>query len=89
LIAGYPNVVRSPLSQEYSEDEISVRVEIYKVEGTEGWTLEVVDQEGGSTVWQDVFTTDSAAMAEFTEGVQALGLAQLIDPDEDDGSTVH
>ena len=42
-----------------------------------------------STVWQDVFTTDSAAMAEFTEGVQALGLAQLIDPDEEVGSTVH
>ena len=88
-MADYPNVVRSPLSQEYTEEEISVRVEIYKVEGTEGWTLEVVDQDGGSTVWQDVFTTDSAAMAEFTEGVQALGLAQLIDPDEDDGSTVH
>ncbi|KRE05828.1 hypothetical protein ASE63_05765 [Bosea sp. Root381] len=88
-MADYPNVVRSPLSQEYSEEEISVRVEIYKVEGTEGWTLEVMDQDGGSTVWQDVFTTDSAAMAEFTEGVQALGLAQLIDPDEDDGSTVH
>ncbi|MGO4285368.1 hypothetical protein [Bosea sp. TAB14] len=58
-------------------------------EGTEGWTLELVDAEGGSTVWQDSFATDAEAFAEFMDGVRQLGLAKLIDPDEDDIATVH
>ena len=66
-----------------------MRVEIYKIEGTDGWTLELVDEEGGSTVWQDAFATDADAFAEFADGVEQLGLDRLIDPDDDDLATVH
>lgn len=66
-----------------------MRVEIYKIEGTDGWTLELIDEEGGSTVWQDAFATDADAFAEFTDGVEQLGLDRLIDPDDDDLATVH
>ncbi|MGO4173729.1 hypothetical protein [Bosea sp. TAF32] len=85
----FPDIIRSPLSQRFTEDGVTVQVEIYRVDGTEGWTLELIDEEGGSTVWQDSFATDAEAFAEFTDGVEQLGLAKLIDPDEDDLATVH
>ncbi|CAM5769595.1 hypothetical protein ACXIUS_00940 [Bosea thiooxidans] len=85
----FPGIIRSPLSQSITHDGITVRVEIYRLDGTEGWTLELVDEEGGSTVWQDSFATDAEAFAEFMDGVRQLGLAKLIDPDDDDIATVH
>lgn len=85
----FPGIIRSPLSQIITHDGITVRVEIYRLDGTEGWTLELVDEEGGSTVWQDSFATDAEAFAEFMDGVRQLGLAKLIDPDDDDIATVH
>jgi hypothetical protein len=51
-----------------TRDGIAVRVEIYRIVGSgEGWSLEVVDQDGGSTVWSDLFATGRDANAEFTE----------------------
>ena len=85
----FPDIIRSPLSQIFTDDGVTVHVEIYRVDGTEGWTLELIDEDGGSTVWQDSFATDAEAFAEFTDGVEQLGLAKLIDPDDDDLATVH
>jgi len=85
----FPGIIRSPLSQSFTQDGVTVRVEIYKIEGTDGWTLELVDADGGSTVWQDSFATDADAFAEFSDGVEQLGLEKLIDPDDDDLATVH
>jgi hypothetical protein len=77
------------LSQAFTRDGVTVQVEIYKLDDGEGWWLELVDEEGSSTVWEELFATDAAALAEFTEGVDELGLAKLIEPDGDDISTVH
>ena len=85
----FPDIIRSPLSQSFTHDGLTVQVEIYKIGGTDGWTLELIDEEGGSTVWQDAFATDADAFAEFTDGVEQLGLDRLIDPDDDDLATVH
>jgi hypothetical protein len=84
-----PKIIHSPLSQAFTRDGVTVQVEIYKLDNGEGWWLELVDEEGGSTVWEELFATDAAALAEFTEGVDELGLAKLIEPDGDDISTVH
>lgn len=35
------------------------------------------------------FATDAAALTEFNEALEELGLAKLIEPDEDEESTVH
>ena len=57
----------SPLSGEVTRDGITLRVQIYRIRGSnEGWSLEVVDREGGSTVWQDLFPSDEDAYREFT-----------------------
>jgi hypothetical protein len=51
-------IENSPLCGAVSRDGFTVRVEIYRlVEGDKSWTLEVVDHEGGSTVWDDRFAT--------------------------------
>lgn len=83
------NITRSPLCQAFTSDGITVQVEIYKLESGGGWTLELIDEEGGSTVWEEQFATDTAAFAEFTEGLAAMGLAALIEPSDDDTATLH
>jgi hypothetical protein len=74
-----PELEFSPLCESVARDGVSVRVEIYRLAGRgDGWSLEVVDQEGGSTVWDDTFATDEDAYAEFyrtleLEGIRSFG----------------
>lgn len=82
-------VTRSPLSQPFFDGEITVEVEIYRIAGVDGWTLELIHENGDSTIWQDIFCSDTEALSEFYEGLALLGLAKLIDPGEDDFATVH
>ena len=84
-----PDIKRSPLSQSFTADGITVQVEIYQLDGAEGWTLELIDPEGGSVVWQDEFATDADAFADFSAGLDEIGLAKLVDPDENDLATIH
>jgi hypothetical protein len=73
-----PEVESSPLSGNVTRDEITIRVEIHRLaESNEGWSLEVIDQENGSTVWDETFATDQEAFAEFyrkleTEGIRSF-----------------
>jgi hypothetical protein len=39
-----------------------------------GWSLEVVDQEGGSTVWNETFSSDTEAYAEFHRTLEKEGI---------------
>jgi hypothetical protein len=78
MIEEAPEIEVSPLGGIVARDGMTVHVEIYRlVEGDESWTLEVTDHEGGSTVWEDRFTTDNEAHAEFyrvleTDGIQSF-----------------
>ena len=70
-----PQIESSPLCTSVTRDGITVRVEIYRIAGSgEGWSLEVVDQDGGSTVWNDLFATDRDAYAEFTQTLETEGV---------------
>ncbi|MBX9457102.1 MAG: hypothetical protein KL863_14345 [Rhizobium sp.] len=60
-----PKLLISPLSCQYSEDGITIDVQIYKLEDGDGWSLELVDEENNSTVWEELFTTDEDAWREF------------------------
>lgn len=88
-MSAFSERTRSPLSQSYSDGDITVHVEIYKIHGSEGWTLELVEEDGKTTTWDDTFATDHDALDEFRDGVELLGLTTLIDSDQDDFSTVH
>ena len=69
-----PEIEYSALCGKVSRDGTTVRVEIYRIaEGSEGWSLEVIDEEGASTVWDDLFATDEEAYAEFYRTLETGG----------------
>lgn len=70
-------------------DGITVSVEIYRLETSDGWSLELVDKDWNSTVWEDVFPSDKAAWDVFKLGVQEYGLERLLQPGDDGPSTIH
>jgi uncharacterized protein len=71
------SLIVSPLSQRIARDGTAVEVEIYG-DGKGAWLLEVVDEFGNSTVWDDSFTTDSAALAEALNVIDSEGIAAVI-----------
>lgn len=73
-----PNIVRSGLSQTIVSHGLKADVEIYRLEDGPDWALEVVDQDGASTVWDDLFPTDQKAFEAFQEALQEEGLAGLL-----------
>ena len=60
-----PVLVESDHSGPFEMNGHTVEVCIFKIEGSTEWTLEVVDQHGTSTVWDDVFATDEDAWLAF------------------------
>ncbi len=67
----------SPLSQKISESGKMVDVQIYRGGGS-GWLLEVVDEFGNSTVWDDQFTSDQEALDEAKSTIKDEGIDSLI-----------
>ncbi len=66
-------IIYSPLQRRVKRSGISVEVMIYRGEQDKGWILEVVDHLGGSTVWDDLFPTDQAALDEALATIEAEG----------------
>lgn len=73
-----PKILRSPLSGKFTRDGITVNVEIVRMEDEAEWTLEVVDADWASTVWEGTFPTDQAAHEQFLSDVEREGLATVI-----------
>ena len=67
----------SPLSQSMTRDGKTVQIEIYE-DGSGGWLLEVVDEYGNSTVWDDPFQTDKEALNEAIRSIEEDGIDSLI-----------
>lgn len=72
-----PKIINSKHSGKFTRDGITVEVCIYRLE-TSKWTLEVVDKEGTSIVWDGEFETDDDAHAEFLASVDAEGLDGIV-----------
>jgi hypothetical protein len=68
-----PKLINSDRSGIFSRDGITVELHIYRLEYSK-WTLEVVDEDGTSVVWEQEFDTDDAAYDEFMRSVDAEGL---------------
>jgi hypothetical protein len=78
-----PKIIDSPLSRIVEEDDVSVDVRIYRLEDTE-WSLEIVAQNGISTVWDDLFPSDEAALAEALKAIneEGVGIFSIAGPDK-------
>jgi hypothetical protein len=74
-----PNIVRSGLSGPITEQGITVDVRIYRLEEQPGWSLDVVDSTGTSTVWDELFETDELAFTEFRRTVVEEGIGVFVD----------
>jgi len=76
-------LVMSSHCGEISRDGMTVEVHIYRSSDQDKWTLKVVDQEGASTVWDDLFATDQAALDEVMRVIDKDGIASFLqDPSE-------
>ena len=70
-------LIYSPLTQTYSADGHSLSIEIYRNPDSP-WVLEVVDENGTSSVWDQEFDTDKAALeAAFLE-IEKEGIANFV-----------
>ena len=56
-------LVMSPLNQTIKSGDQDFQVEIYG-DGQGAWILEVVHEDGSSTVWDSTFATDTEALTE-------------------------
>ena len=73
-----PNLVISGLSREYSQGGGRVRIEIFRLEREEEWTLEVVAEDGSSTVWDNTFVSARVALDEAIRAVDEEGVRSFL-----------
>jgi hypothetical protein len=73
-----PEVIKSPLSRFVEEDGERVEVCIYPLEDAE-WTLEIVASDGCSTVWEEPFESEEAALAEALSAIKDEGVKSFFE----------
>ncbi len=74
-----PNLVISSLSGPVSRDDVTVEVDIYRLEHDPTWSLEVVNGAGTSIVWDDQLPGDSDAYQEFLRTLAEEGMQAFLD----------
>ncbi|MDP9837137.1 hypothetical protein J2T09_001889 [Neorhizobium huautlense] len=84
-----PEMERSELAGEFTEDDVTVLVDIYRPAGTQNdWTMEVITEEDDLTTWEEPFATDREAFEEFLATVERDGIRSFFGG-EDPEPAVH
>lgn len=82
-----PKLEHSELSGEFTEDGVTVLVDIFRTQGSqEDWTMEVVTQSEDLIRWDEQFETDRDAFDEFLATIARDGIASFL---EDSEPAVH
>lgn len=71
-------LIRSALCQSLTRDGKTVDIGIYG--GGDGWLLEVVDEHGNLLGWNDLFSSEQAALDEVLKSIEDDGIDSLIGP---------
>ena len=80
MAIGDPELMFSPLCGCVTYDGITLDVKIYRFASPdEPWQLEVIDHEGGSTTWDELFATDQDAYLAFDQAVEADGIRSFVE----------
>jgi hypothetical protein len=82
-----PDITRSDLCRSVTIDGITVEVNIFRLAHEREWQLEVVNELGTSTVWDDPFGTDQEALEAFEQVVEEEGIGTFLGGD--DAETLH
>jgi hypothetical protein len=62
---------------------MTIEILIYRLENDPSWQLEVVDPEGGSTIWEDLFDTEQDALNEVFQTIALEGISSFLrDPEQ-------
>lgn len=77
-----PELEESPFSGTVTSGKRTVKVEIYRPVGTPEWTLEVVDEYNNSTVWDNTFASDTAALTEAKKAILEETISSFIGPED-------
>lgn len=72
-----PELIESPLSRSIEQAGVRLTINIVRLATERGWSLEVLNEHGTSTVWDDLFAKDRDADAAFRnvlakEGIEAF-----------------
>jgi hypothetical protein len=68
-----PDLINSAKSQKVVVEGYPFSIEIYRLETEKTWTLEVVDLEGTSHVWDEQFKSDKDARNVALQALEAEG----------------
>ena len=74
-----PEIVYSVFCREVTVQGATVEVSIVRMEDGTDWSLEVVNANGTSTCWQDTFSSDIEANAEFERTLKEEGIQAFLD----------
>jgi len=74
-----PYLVDSGLSQPITVEGHELQIEIYSLEGEPKWSLEVIDEDATSSVWDDLFDSDQEALDEALRVIGEEGLSAFRD----------
>ena len=73
-----PNLVVSSQSQTVLIDGVRFRIEIFRLETDPAWSLEVVDPENTSHVWDEQFASDQDALTAAIKAIESEGAATFM-----------
>jgi hypothetical protein len=78
-----PKLEHSELAGEFTEDDVTVLVDIFRTAGSnEDWSMEVVTQDEDLIRWDEPFATDREAFDEFLATVARDGIRSFLDDSE-------
>lgn len=79
---GIPELIYSDLCQEVVKSGRLLEVQIYRLEDRSTWRLEVVNEQGTSTLWNKSFATELEALNAFREKLRVEGPIVFLDDSE-------
>ena len=71
------DLIYSDLQTTFSSEGHTVEINIYRLPETE-WVLELVDEFNNSSVWDDSFATDEAALSAALQAIQEEGITAFV-----------
>ena len=77
-----PEIEYSHLSGAISSGGKMLDVQIYRSEGEARWLLEIEDEFGNSTVWDETFETEEKAMTEAKKSILEETAGAFVGPED-------
>ena len=79
MIDPQPELIESPLNWSIERNSRRLKVNIVRIATERGWSLEVVNDQNTSIVWNDPFPTDRDADAAFRCALADEGFEAFLD----------